>query len=149
MAELTPQQVAERCAAALWPGDRAAQAMGIELLEVGPGTARLRMMVREDMVNCHGSCHGGYVFAVADTAFAYACNTYNQRTVAAGADINFLAPAQLGDTLTAHGRVRQQGRRSGCYDIEVVNQHDKTVALFRGRAARVAGAIFDNGTDTP
>lgn len=143
MSTLTSQQVAERCAEALWPGDRAAQGMGMELVEIGPGTARLRMAVREDMVNCHGICHGGYIFALADTAFAYACNSYNHRTVASGVDINFLAPVQLGDSLTAYGHVRQQGGRIGYYDIEVANQDGKLVALFRGRATRIKGPIFD------
>ncbi|HNQ56012.1 MAG: hydroxyphenylacetyl-CoA thioesterase PaaI [Burkholderiales bacterium] len=143
----TPQQIAERCADTLWPGDRAAQGMGMQLVEIGPGTARLRMAVREDMVNCHGICHGGYIFAVADTAFAYACNSYNHRTVAAGVDINFLAPVQLGDILTARGQVRQQGGRTGYYDIEVSNQDGKLVALFRGRASRIKGPIFEDEND--
>lgn len=147
MSQQTPQQIAERCAEALWPGDRAAQGMGMDLVEIGPGQARLRMTVREDMVNCHGICHGGYIFAVADTAFAYACNSYNQRAVASGVDINFLAPAQLGDTLTAHGHARQQGGRSGVYDIEVANQDGKQIALFRGRSTRIKGPIFENGND--
>lgn len=147
MPERTPQQIAERCAEVLWPEDRASQGMGMELLEIGPGTARLRMRVAENMVNCHGTCHGGYIFALADTAFAYACNSYNQRAVASGVDINFLAPAQLGDTLTAYGHARQQGGRSGVYDIEVTNQGDKTVALFRGRSTRIKGPIFENGND--
>lgn len=142
---LTPQQVAERCAETLWREDRAAQGMGIELVEVGPGLARLRMRVREDMANCHGICHGGFIFAVADTAFAYACNTYNQPTVASGADISFVAPAQVGDILTARGEVRQQGGRNGLYDIEVVNQDGRTIAFFRGRSTRIKGHIFDNG----
>lgn len=147
MSTLTPHQVAERCAEALWPGDRAAQGMGMELVETGPGTACLRMAVREDMVNCHGICHGGYIFAVADTAFAYACNSYNHRAVASGVDINFLAPVQLGDVLTAHGHVRQQGGRTGYYDIEVTNQNGKLIALFRGRATRIKGTIFEYGND--
>jgi acyl-CoA thioesterase len=147
MSKLTPQQVAERCAEVLWPDDRAPQGMGMELLEIGPGTARLRMAVREDMVNCHGICHGGYIFAVADTAFAYACNSYNHRAVASGVDINFVAPAQLGDVLTAHGHARQQGGRNGVYDIEVTNQDGKLIALFRGRSTRIKGPIFDNGND--
>ena len=147
MTVLTPQQIAERCAAVLWPEDRAAQGMGIELVAVGPGTIRARMTVREDMANSHGICHGGYIFAVADAAFAYACNSYNHSAVASGAEINFVAPAQLGDVLTAHGHMRQQGRRSGVYDIEVTNQDGKLIALFRGRSTRIKGPIFDNGND--
>ena len=141
----TPQQVAQRCADILWPEDRASQSMGMELVEVGPGTATLRMAIRPDMTNCHGTCHGGYIFALADTAFAYACNSLNHRAVAAGADIDYLAPAHAGDTLTARGRAVQQGDRRGIYDIEVSNQDDHVVAVFRGRSARIKGRLFDTG----
>lgn len=147
MPQQTAQLIAERCAEVLWSQDRAAQGMGMELIEIGPGLARLRMTVREDMVNCHGICHGGYIFAVADNAFAYACNSYNHRAVASGVDINFVAPVQLGDILTAHGHARQQGGRNGVYDIEVTNQDGKLVALFRGRSTRIKGPIFENGND--
>ena len=95
------------------------------------------------MVNGHGTCHGGFIFAVADSTFAYACNSFNHRAVAAGVDINFLAPAHLGDLLTAHGHARHQGGRSGVYDIEVSNQDGKLVAVFRGRAARIKGHFYD------
>ena len=149
MTTLSPQKIAERCAEVLWPEDRASQGMGMELLEIGPGTARLRMRISENMVNCHGTCHGGYIFALADTAFAYACNSYNQRAVASGVDINFLVPARLGDILTAQGHARQQGGRSGVYDIEVVNQDGTPVALFRGRSTRIKGPIFENESDNP
>lgn len=148
MMQLTPQQVAARCAETLWPEDHAARAMGMELVEIGPGTARLRMTVRQDMGNCHGICHGGYIFAVADTAFAYACNSYNHRAVASGVDINFVTPAHLGDILTADGRARQQGGRSGIYDIEVTNQDGKLIALFRGRSSRIKGSIFESGNNS-
>lgn len=149
MGQQTPDQVARHCAEILWREDRAAQGMGMALVGIGPGTAQLRMVVREDMVNCHGICHGGYIFAVADTAFAYACNSHNHRAVAAGVDINFLAPVQLGDTLTAHGHSRHQGGRTGFYDIEVTNQDGKLVAIFRGRAARIKGPIYEDGNDNP
>ncbi|MCX7175056.1 MAG: hydroxyphenylacetyl-CoA thioesterase PaaI [Proteobacteria bacterium] len=142
---LTPQQVARRCADILWPEDHASQGMGMELVEVGPGTATLRMSVRPDMSNCHGTCHGGYIFALADTAFAYACNSWNQRAVAAGADIDYLAPAHAGDTLTARGRAVEQGDRRGIYDIAVSNQDGQVIAVFRGRSARIKGQLFDTG----
>ena len=142
-APLTAQQIAERCAALMWAGDAAAQGLGIELVEVGPGMARVSMAVRADMVNGHGVCHGGFIFTVADCAFSYACNTHNHRTVASGADISFLAPARLGDRLQGLGRVRQQGGRSGIYDIEVTDQSGSTIALFRGRSARIKGQFFD------
>ena len=141
---LTAQQTAERCAALMWADDAAAQGLGIELVEVGPGMARVAMTVRPDMVNGHGFCHGGFIFTVADCAFSYACNSGNQRTVAAGADISFLAPARLGDRLHGLGRVRQQGGRNGIYDIEVSDQSGRTIALFRGRSARIKGHFFDN-----
>jgi len=139
----TPEETARRCAEIMWPEDHAAQGLGIEVLAVGPGTARVTMTVRQDMVNVHGTCHGGFIFAVADTAFAYACNSQNHRTVASGVDISFVAPAHLGDRLTAHGHARQQGGRSGVYDIEVENQDGRLVALFRGRAARIKGHFFE------
>lgn len=145
---LTPEQVAWRCAEIMWPDDHAARGLGMSIVDVGPGTATLTMSIRPDMVNGHGICHGGFIFAVADSTFAYACNSFNHRTVAAGVDINFLAPAHLGDILTAHGQVRQQGGRSGVYDIEVTNQAKKLIAVFRGRAARFKGHFFDPDENT-
>lgn len=140
---MTGQEIAERCAEIMWPDDHAARGLGMTILEVGPGAAALSMPVRADMVNGHGTCHGGFIFAVADSTFAYACNSFNHRTVAAGVDINFLAPAHLGDMLTARGHARHQGGRSGLYDIEVTNQDGKLVAVFRGRAARIKGHFFE------
>lgn len=138
----TPQQIAERCADTLWPGDRAAQGMGMQLVEIGPGTARLRMAVREDMVNCHGICHGGYIFAVADTAFAYACNAYNRNTVASGCNIDFVATGREGDTLQAEAVERTLAGRTGVYDVTVRDSAGKTVALFRGKSYRISGEVI-------
>ena len=146
--KLSPQQIAERCAAIMWPDDHAAQGLGFELLEVGPGSATLRMTVRQNMVNGHGICHGGFIFALADSTFAYACNSANLRAVAAGVEINFIAPAHIGDTLTASGKARYQSGRSGIYDIEVSNQHAKAIALFRGRSTRIKGHFFDDEMET-
>lgn len=140
---MTPQETAERCAELMWPDDQAARGLGMAIAAVGPGSATLTMTVRPDMVNSHGTCHGGFIFAVADSTFAYACNSYNHKAVAAGVDINFLAPAQLGDVLTAAGHARHQGGRSGLYDIEVTNQEGRLIAVFRGRAARVKGHFFE------
>ena len=140
---ISPQEIAQRCADIMWPDDHAARGLGIEIASVAPGAATLAMTVRQDMVNGHGSCHGGFIFALADSAFAYACNSFNHRAVAAGVDINFIAPAHLGDVLTAVGQVRHQGGRSGVYDIEVSNQNGKLIAVFRGRAARVKGHFFE------
>ncbi|MBI5785023.1 MAG: hydroxyphenylacetyl-CoA thioesterase PaaI [Rhodocyclales bacterium] len=145
---LTPEQTAARCAEIMWPDDHAARGLGMQIVAVGPGTATLTMTVRQDMVNGHGTCHGGFIFAVADSTFAYACNSFNHRAVAAGVDINFLAPAHLGDLLTAQGHARHQGGRSGVYDIEVTNQDGKLVAVFRGRAARIKGHFFES-EETP
>jgi acyl-CoA thioesterase len=140
---MTPQQTAEKVAEIMWPDDHAARGLGMGIVAVGPGTATLRMPVRQDMVNGHGSCHGAFIFAVADSCFAYACNSDNHRAVAGGVDINFLAPASIGDMLTAVGTRRQQGGRSGIYDVEVTNQDNKLVAVFRGRSVRIKGHFFE------
>ena len=142
---MTLQEIAERCAEIMWPDDHAARGLGMTIVAVAPGSATLSMPVRADMVNSHGTCHGGFIFAVADSTFAYACNSFNHRAVAAGVDINFLAPAHLGDVLTARGQARHQGGRSGVYDIEVSNQDGKLIAVFRGRAARVKGHYVETG----
>jgi len=142
---MTPQEVAEKCSEIMWLDDHAARGLGMEIIAVGAGMATLRMLVRQDMVNGHGSCHGAFIFAVADATFGYACNSDNHRAVAGGADINFLAPAFLGDMLTAVGQQRQQGGRSGIYDIEVSNQHGMLIALFRGRSVRIKGHFFELG----
>lgn len=143
---MTPQQVAERCAEILWADDQATRGLGMSIVSVGPGAATLTMAVRPDMVNGHGSCHGGFIFALADSAFAYAANSFNQRAVAAGADIDFLAPARLGELLSAAAHVRHQGGRSGVYDVEVTNPDGRLIAVFRGRAARVKGHFFEAGS---
>lgn len=134
----SPQQVAERAASAMWAEDRASQSLGMTLDEVGPGFARLSMTVRTDMTNGHGLCHGGFVFALADSAFAFACNSHGDATVAAGAEIDFVAPAQAGDRLTATARERHRGRRTGLYDIEVTCGAGEVVAFFRGRSHRLS-----------
>jgi acyl-CoA thioesterase len=146
---MNPEQTARRCAEIMWPDDHAARGLGIEILSVGPGTATLVMSVRQDMVNGHGTCHGGFIFALADSAFAYACNSFNHRAVAAGVDINFIAPAHLGDRLTAHGHARHQGGRSGTYDIEVTTSQGKLVAIFRGRSTRIKGHFFETSDNAP
>lgn len=145
---LYPDAVARRCADIMWPDDHAARGLGMEILDAAAGKATLRMTVRPDMVNGHGICHGGFIFAVADSTFAYACNGYNHRAVAAGVDINFIAPAHLGDVLTARGQARHQGGRSGVYDIEVTNQAGKLIALFRGRSSRIKGHFFEESTES-
>ncbi len=135
-----PQQVAESAAAAMWVGDRASQALGMEILEVGPGRAVLRMTVRDDMVNGHAIGHGGLTFTLADSAFAFACNSYDRRTVAAGAEIRFRAPTRLGDVLIATAVERSREGRTGVYDVEVT-AGDTVVATFVGRSHEIGGSI--------
>jgi acyl-CoA thioesterase len=135
------QRVAALCAQALLAADEASRSLGMRMEGVKPGSARLRMTVRADMVNGHGMCHGGIVFALADSAFAIACNTYNAVTVAAAASIDFLAPARVNDELTAQARELWRSKRSGIYEIVVSNQRGEPVALFRGRSHVSGGHI--------
>lgn len=135
------QHLAERTAAALFARDRASQALGMRLAGIQPGGARVLMRVRPDMVNGHGLCHGGLVFALADSAFAFACNTGNESTVAAAASIDFLLAVHAGDELTAEARELWRTRRNGIYEITVTNQRGERVALFRGRSYRVEGTV--------
>ena len=142
---MTPgaRQIAEAAAAAMWRDDRACQALGMELLHVGEGVAELAMTVQEHMVNGHNICHGGYLFTLADSAFAYACNSRNLITVASGARIDFLRPAKLGERLTASARVVHQGKRTGVYDATVTNAAGQSVAEFRGNSATIGGALAE------
>src|SRR5512145_469766 len=131
-AAVTAQVVAERSAGAMFELDSASQALGMRILEVRPGYARLVMTVREDMVNGHQLCHGGLIFTLADSAFAFACNTYDAVTVASAASVEFLMPARLGDELTAIADERSRSKRTGVYDVVVRNRQGESVALFRG-----------------
>lgn len=140
---MDPQQLAERCAEAMMARDPASLRLGMALVEIGPGYARLRMTVSETMINGHQTCHGGYLFTLADSSFAFACNTYNQVTVASGAAIEFLAPAYLGEVLTAVAEERSRAGRTGVYDVRVTNQDDKAIALFRGKSYRLKGTLLD------
>lgn len=140
---MSPQEIADQCAALMWADDHAARGLGVAVVAVGPGSATVRMTVRQDMVNVHGTCHGGFIFSLAHTAMAYACHVDNQRKVAGSSGIDYLAPVYLNDVLTATGRQRHQGSRAGLYDIEVVNQDDRLVAVYRGRTVRIKGHFFD------
>jgi acyl-CoA thioesterase len=122
--------------AAMMAADEASRALGIDVVEHGPGWARARMTVRADMVNGHELAHGGLIFTLADTAFACACNSWGPVTVAAGAEISFLAPARLGDVLDAHAHVRTRAGRTGIYDV-TVRRDDQVIAEFRGRSAEL------------
>ena len=137
------QALAERVVADMYARDRASQAMGMKLATVGPGHAELTMTVRADMLNGHAICHGGFIFSLADSAFAFACNSYNLTTVASGCAIDFVAPAREGDALTARAQERSVSGRTGVYDIEVQNQRGETIAYFRGKAYRVRGHVVE------
>ena len=132
----TAQETAERSAAAMWADDRASQVLGMEILEVGPGRAVVRMTVREDMVNGHAIGHGGLTFTLADSAFAFACNSYGRTTVAAAAEIRFRRPTRLGDVLVATAVERTRDGRDGVYDVTVRNG-DAVVATFVGRSREI------------
>lgn len=135
------ERVAELAARAMLAKDEASGGLGISLEQARLGFARLRMTVRADMMNGHGLCHGGIVFALADTAFAVACNTHNAVTVAAAASIDFLAPTRLHDELNAEARELWRSNSSGIYEVSVSNQRGEPVALFRGRSHCVGGEI--------
>lgn len=142
-----PQELAERAVAALFAGDRASKSLGMQIESVAPGRAIVSMRVSVEMLNGHAVCHGGLVFALADSAFAFACNSHNRNTLAAGATIDFLAPAREGDALTATAVEVSRSRRTGVYDITVTNQRGERVAVFRGRAHEVAGEVARRDTD--
>lgn len=138
---MTPDEIARRSAEAMWSGDRASQGLGMSLDAVGPGTATLSMTVREDMVNGHAIGHGGYTFTLADSAFAFACNSYNRATVAAGAEIRFRRPTHLGDRMVARATERERHGRDGVYDVLVTVGGD-VVAVFVGRSKEIEGTLF-------
>jgi len=137
------QEVAERAVRALYERDPASRGLGIQLLEVAPGLIRASMKVRPDMVNGHDICHGGYIFTLADSAFAFCCNSFNVITVASGASIDFLAPARAGDELTATATQVWRARRTGLCDILVTNQHGVSIAVFRGRSYQLKGSVVE------
>ncbi|HLY53407.1 MAG TPA: hydroxyphenylacetyl-CoA thioesterase PaaI [Steroidobacteraceae bacterium] len=135
------QRLAEEAAQTLYQRDRASQALGMRLTAVRPGWARVVMAVRADMLNGHDLCHGGIVFALADSAFAFACNSYNESTVAAAGSIDFLSAARLGDELTAEACELWRTRRNGIYEITVTSQRGERIALLRGRSYRIEGQV--------
>jgi acyl-CoA thioesterase len=141
----TTQQVAEASRDAMWRDDQATRGLGVQLLAVGPGSAVLAMTVRPNMLNGHAICHGGFIATLADSAFAFACNAYNEVTVAAGFDINLLAAARLGDVLTATASEVSKSGRTGVYDVAVANQHGQAVAAFRGRSYTLKGQALVPG----
>jgi acyl-CoA thioesterase len=142
--EETAQDVARRSAEAMWAGDRASRELGMSLDDVGPGSATLSMTLTESMVNGHAIGHGGYTFTLADSAFAFACNSYNRSTVAAGAEIRFRRPTYLGDRLVATATERERNGRDGVYDV-LVTVGGEVVAVFVGRSKEIGGTLFDGG----
>ena len=139
---MNDQELATASAAALYERDTAARSLGIRVEEVAPGRASLSMTVADTMANGHGICHGGYIFTLADTAFAYACNSRNASTVAAGARIDFLAPARLGERLRATASEVSLRGRNGVYDVVVSREDGERLALFRGNSFRIEGSVF-------
>jgi acyl-CoA thioesterase len=133
--------IARACADAMWADDVASRSLGIELIAVEPGHAVLAMDVTERMVNGHDICHGGYIFTLADSAFAFACNTYNERTVAQQCAITFVASAQRGDRLVARATERLRAGRSGIYDVTVTREEGFVIAEFRGHSRTIEGEI--------
>ena len=125
---------AQRCADAMLARDSATRALRISVAVSKPGSASARMEISASMINGHGVCHGGYIFTLADTAFAFACNTYDRVTVAAGATIDFLRSGRQGDFLLAEASERHRGRSNGIYDVTVTNQDGRLIAVFRGRS---------------
>jgi acyl-CoA thioesterase len=139
------QRIAEATRDAMWANDRACKSLGMQVLAVGAGTATMTMVVREDMLNGHDLCHGGLIATLADSAFAYACNAYNEITVASGFDIHLVSGARGGDVLTATAVEVNKAGRTGVYDITVTNQRDETVAVFRGRSYTMKGKPLVDG----
>jgi acyl-CoA thioesterase len=135
------QALAEACAAAMWADDRASQALGMKVERVAPGEAVLSMTVRDDMTNGHGICHGGFIFTLADSTFAFACNSYDQRTVAQHCAVTFLRPGLRGQRLTAHAVERSRTGRSGIYDITVRDDQGEVIAEFRGHSRTISGSL--------
>ena len=141
--EKNAEALARRVGESMFAADRASREfMQMELLSCAPGQAVMRMTVRQDMLNGHEICHGGLIFTLADSTFAFACNSYNKVAVAAGCSIEFLKPAQLGDVLTCEGVEQTLQGRHGIYDMRVSNQRGEVVAMFRGKSAQIQGAVI-------
>jgi len=138
----SPADLARACADAMWQDDHASKGLGMTLLEVGPGAARMTLTVRPEMVNGHGICHGGFIFALADSAFAFACNSRGDRAVAQHNAITYVRPGRLGETLTATAEERVTAGRSGIYDVRVTGDDGTIVAEMRGHSRLSGGRFF-------
>lgn len=141
---MTPQEIADTIGKAAADRDLAARKLGMQLIAMGPGHCVLQMTVQPDMVNSHGTCHGGMIFTLADSAFGYACNSFNRNAVAQQCDITFLKPVAVGTLLTATAELRETAGRSSVYDMTVRDAAGNTVALFRGLSREVSGATIPN-----
>lgn len=139
--QLPPQELAEACAEAMYERDLAVRHLGIKVLRMGPGEADLQMTISEIMIQGHNSCHGGYLFTLADSAFAYACNSYDDAAVALGCSIDYIAPGRLGDVLTARATQVSRSGRTGNYDVRIENQHGQLIAVFHGKSYKIRGTV--------
>ncbi|WP_319413692.1 hydroxyphenylacetyl-CoA thioesterase PaaI [uncultured Cohaesibacter sp.] len=145
---MSPQKLAEACAQAMWNGDAASQDLGLKLERIAPGEATVSMTVSKSMTNGHGNAHGGFLFALADSAFAFACNSYNQITVGQNCTIHYLAPGTLGDRLTARATEIFRSGRSGLYDVQVTREDGMVIAEFRGHARTIKGTLLSPQNDS-
>jgi acyl-CoA thioesterase len=146
-AALSPEDLARACAAAMWQEDDASKGLGMEILAIGPGHATLTMTVKPSMVNGQRIAHGGFIFTLADSAFAFACNTHNERVVAAQGNITFIRPGKLGDRLVASAREISRSGRSGIYDVQVTVD-DEVIAEFRGHSRSIGGIWLTEANTT-
>ena len=136
---MNPQQLAEHVRDGMMARDRAAQGLGMRVTHIAPGEATIEMAVTEAMLNGFDICHGGFITTLGDTAFAYACNSYNEMTVASGLSVDFVAPGRLGDVLVAEAKVQSQSGRTGVYDVQIRTRQGDAIALFRGRSYCMKG----------
>ena len=140
---LDANEIARLSGIAMWRDDKASQGLGMEILEVGPGNAKLVRPVTERMLNGHGTCHGGFIFSLADSAFAFACNSHGQPAVAQHCSVTYITPGRLGMRLIADARERQRGERSGIYDITVRDEAGNVIAEFRGHSRTLPGSLIE------
>jgi acyl-CoA thioesterase len=143
MDEIQKQALAEATAAAMFARDEASKSLGMKIVKMKPGYAKLTMTVRPDMLNGHQTCHGGFIFALADSAFAFSCNSHNFNTVASGCSIDYLAPGRAGDLLMAEAVEQSRAGRTGVYDVTVTNQDGTRIALFRGKSYQIKGEVLE------
>jgi len=136
-----PQRLAEAAGRTMFERDPASRGLGMQLAEIRPGYARMTMTVKDEMLNGHATCHGGYIFMLADSAFAFACNSHNVNTVGAGCTIEYLAPGRAGDVLVAEAVEQALQGKTGVYDVSVTDQDGRKIALFRGKSHRVGGTL--------